>query len=203
MTRVVNQLQAGQQVAERLKDLSWNDAMMKAALLSICQEHPPFQEIVQTLSRPNATETFRECVDELQTVEGNIQPKKSYPRHGSARKTTDQQWIEGKNGFKKKQGGRATFGKGASKGKDIPRLSPEEYKAKCAGEECKNFAKGKCKFSDEDCWRKHTVARAFKTRARQHWEWFQYNGLGNSKKGPKLKKNLKILPKVSLQRLMM
>ena len=98
VTRVVNQLQAGQQVAERLKDMSWNDAMMKAALLSICQEHLPFQEIVLTLSRPNATETFRECVDELQTVEGNILPKKSYPRHGSARKTTDQQW-KGKSGF--------------------------------------------------------------------------------------------------------
>ena len=165
VTRVVNQLQAGQQVAERLKDMSWNDAMMKAALLSICQEHLPFQEIVLTLSRPNATETFRECVDELQTVEGNSLPKKSYPRHGSARKTTDQQW-KGKSGFKKKQGARTTFGKGASKGKDTPRLSPEDFKAKCAGEECKNFAKGKCKFSDEDCWRKHTVARAFKTRAR-------------------------------------
>jgi hypothetical protein len=41
VAHLVNQLLRGQQLAERLKDTSWDDGMMKGALLNICQDHAP------------------------------------------------------------------------------------------------------------------------------------------------------------------
>ena len=156
VSRVVNELLQGQQKADQLKDSSWDDDMMKGALLTICQEQPSLRGLIVTLSRPDAKSNFKECVKELLTAELHA-PATSRSHTGSARRTTEQKSGHYAKDRKKREESRKPSD-AKSKTSSEPRIPLEEYKAKCAKQYCKNFQAGKCKFSEKECWRKHEYA---------------------------------------------
>ena len=165
---VVNRLTLGQQASERLGDATWTDSVMKGALLYICQDHPPFRELITHLSRSKARETFAEVHEELLIVEANVSSKPRYT--AGARYTKGQSYghVAG-NSNKKKSWQEGAGAKGA--GRTPPqrtekeRVSLEKYKAQCALEDCKGFLNGKCRFPPGKCWRRHPKHMAKKAQA--------------------------------------